>query len=171
MKLYCTRYWPLGYTTTNDSLQLNFILLIPALWNQQLKQFSVYLTTYLPSLYIIVLSLNMSWDSAESLAIIVKVNNIHFSSLIHQASHLTVEGYGVQEAWLPFHKFMLTSPSHLPVLNVFWNGFQDSDFSAAFLGIEMKLFLFSFLKIGMTLVSLQSLGTSLDHHSLVTFQR
>lgn len=126
MKLYCTQYWPLGYTTTNDSLQLDFILLIPGLWNQQLKQFSVYLTTYLPSLYIIVLSLNMSWDSVESLAIIVKVNNIRFSSLIHQASHLTVEGYGVQEAWLPFHKFMLTSPSHLPVLNVFWNGFQDS---------------------------------------------
>lgn len=35
------------------------------------------------------------------------------------------EGHWSSQAWFSFHKSMLTIPSHLLVLNVFWNVFQQ----------------------------------------------
>lgn len=55
----------------------------------------------------------------------VKTNNIHFSPFMHQTSHLIIETYQVFHAWFSLHKSNLTTPSHLLVLCLFTNGYQD----------------------------------------------
>lgn len=88
----------------------------------------------------------------------VEVNNIHYSPLTHQASHLMVESCQVGWAWLlwlPLCKSMLTTPRHL--LRVFGNGFQNCWNPSPSLTIKVRLvvlyfhgsFLSSLLKIGL----------------------
>lgn len=50
-----------------------------------------------------------------------KVNNIHFSALVHYVSYLTVESYQVGEAWFPLHKFTLVGPSPWALKRVLWS--------------------------------------------------
>ena len=63
-------------------------------------------------------------DSAKS-PTDVKVDNIHCSPIVYQASHFIIEGYQVGQAWLCCYESVLTIPNQLLVLHVTGNGFQD----------------------------------------------
>ena len=73
-----------------NCLQLDFVLLITALWAQPLSQFSVHLTAYLPNLYYVYE--DAKEDSVKSLTK-TEVNDTHCSLPSYQASHLTAEGH------------------------------------------------------------------------------
>lgn len=62
--------------------------------------------------------------TAKSLAE-VKVENIHSSLIIYQASHFTIEGFQVGQALLPLFQSMLTAPNCLFVLHVPGKHLQD----------------------------------------------
>lgn len=83
---------------------------------------STSLSTYIVSYQQFVFE-DVMGDSAKSFAE-VKINNIHCSPIIHWASHLTVKGYWVDQAWSSLCKSMLANPNHFLVLSIFRNGFQ-----------------------------------------------
>lgn len=72
----------------------------------------------------------------------VKVENIRFSALFHQAIHIIhiAEDYQVVQALFCFHKSMLISPSYFLVPHVFGKTFSlGRFFSISFPGTDMNL--------------------------------
>lgn len=71
----------------------DFVPLIATLWASQVSPFLVHLTAHLPSpiLHQLVYE-GVTGDRAEGLGK-GRTNNIHCFTLIHQATHLIVEGY------------------------------------------------------------------------------
>lgn len=98
------------------------MLLTTILSTWQFTQFSVHLRVCFSSWYFIGLSLRMLWETDERLAK-VTLNNIQFSLLRHQASHI-VEGSQVCQDWFAFCRSVVTTSNHFSV-NVFGEGDQD----------------------------------------------
>lgn len=69
---------------------------------------------------------------------IVKLCNIHCSSLVPRVSYLITKGNQVSEAWFLCGKIMLAIPYHCLVLHDPGNGFQEN-LLHTFPGIEVRL--------------------------------
>ena len=112
-------------------------------------------------------------DGLESLTK-VKINNNRCSPLIDLASYLIIEGSQVDQPLFHLHKPMLTTPKHLPVLNVPGNGFQGwllhhfpGDQGETAQPVVTHILLLALLGQGIGAIAFfQWLGSPSDHHDL-----
>lgn len=125
VKQHQTQCWPLGvhwqWLDSNKPHATDHHSLGPAI------QPVFNITHCLPTQPIIhhLLSLwGLMGSTAKNLAE-VKVDNIHSSLIIPQASHFTIEAFQVGQALLPFFKAMLAAPNCLLVLHVPGKRLQD----------------------------------------------
>lgn len=110
------RSWHFPLLNFIRSLQVHFLSLLTSLWWQHHCQL------LLPSS---VLHHFVNGDAMWVTVIshVKMVITIHDCLLIHQTPHLIAKSFQVGQAWLPLHKSMLPTPSHI-LVHTFGNGFQ-----------------------------------------------